>query len=366
MRIVVYGATGYTGKLVAAEVRRRGFELVMAGRSRQRLREAAIAVGVSDAEQREAGIGDPSALRSTFQDCDAVINCAGPFTFFGEPVVRAAIEAGTHYVDTTGEQLYTKHIFDTYSQAAAQARVTVVPSMGYDILPGSFIAQLTGERVEPVDRLTVAYTTTAFDMTRGTMHSVLEMFKGNDLRYTDGDWRPAGLRTRRPAVRFPGRKRNSPTLKFPGGEVATVPRHVQAKNVDVVMDASSLVPIRPLAAIVPSLGPALALLLRTPLRAGLDRLIQRLPEGPTEDRRKKSTFSVTAHAVGSDGREAQGAVSGRDIYGSTAVICVEGVRRLHMVGADHGVLAPAQAFDPYDFLQFLAAYGFEWSVQSSE
>ena len=112
MKIAVYGASGYTGRLVAAELHRRDIEIVLCGRDGGRLRRAAGEAGITEAELRPAGVEDPPALINAFRDCDAVINCAGPFAFLGEPVVRAAISAGCHYVDTTGEQPYIKRIFD--------------------------------------------------------------------------------------------------------------------------------------------------------------------------------------------------------------------------------------------------------------
>lgn len=367
MKIAVYGATGYTGKLMAAEVLRRGFDLVLAGRSADRLREVARRLGSSDGspalESRVAAVDDPAALAEAFDGVDAVINCAGPFSLFGMPVVRAAVAAGCHYVDTTGEQLFIKRLFDEVHADADRAGVSVVPSMGYDIVPGNLIAHVTGRAVEPVRSLRVGYSTTGFDMTRGTMRSVLEMFQGDDVRFTDGQWRRSGLRVGREPMLLPDRPTPARMLKFPGGEVVTVPRHVRARNVEVVMDARSLFPGRLLGALAPVLGPPMALMLRTPLRRALSRAIERLPEGPPPRRRRESRFVIVAEAVGLDGRAARGVLHGVDIYGCTARISVEGASRL-VVGTKSGVLAPAQAFDPDDFLEFLRTLEFSWSVSS--
>jgi short subunit dehydrogenase-like uncharacterized protein len=113
MRIAVHGASGITGGLTLAEVRKRGLTPVLVGRNAQRLRKAAADAGVPDAEVRVADLDDPITPADALRDCDAVVNRAGPFTLWGEPVVRAAIAAGTHYVDTEGEQRYFRHILDT-------------------------------------------------------------------------------------------------------------------------------------------------------------------------------------------------------------------------------------------------------------
>jgi short subunit dehydrogenase-like uncharacterized protein len=104
MRIAVHGASGFTGGLALAELHRRGIDAVAVGRDGERLREAAARAGARDAEVRVAGLGNPAALAEAFRGCDAVVNCAGPFALWGEPVVRAAIAARWHKVENTGDQ----------------------------------------------------------------------------------------------------------------------------------------------------------------------------------------------------------------------------------------------------------------------
>jgi short subunit dehydrogenase-like uncharacterized protein len=107
------------------------------------------AVGLTAAERRLADTKDHDGLMAAFRGCDAVINCAGPFTPSGEGVVRAAIAAGCHYVDTAGEQFYIKKIFDTFAAEAERAEVTVIPATNDACVPGDLIAHLLAGRVEP-------------------------------------------------------------------------------------------------------------------------------------------------------------------------------------------------------------------------
>lgn len=75
MKIAVYGATGFTGRLVAAELARRDIEPVLAGRDIERLRQAAGKAGISGADLRQADLGAPESIVNAFHGCDAVINC---------------------------------------------------------------------------------------------------------------------------------------------------------------------------------------------------------------------------------------------------------------------------------------------------
>src|SRR5262245_27962666 len=105
--VAVYGATGYTGRLVAAELRRRGADFVLAGRNEAKLRMVAEDLG-DDLPVSAVGLDDPAGLRALLEPCAAVISCAGPFELHGGPVVEAAVAAGTHYLDTTGEQRFMR------------------------------------------------------------------------------------------------------------------------------------------------------------------------------------------------------------------------------------------------------------------
>ena len=101
--IAVYGATGYTGKLVAAELAEAKADFVLSGRNGEKLAALAGELG-GKVRIQPAALDDPIALRTLLNDCAAVINCAGPFTLYGEPVLEAAVDTETHYLDTTGEQ----------------------------------------------------------------------------------------------------------------------------------------------------------------------------------------------------------------------------------------------------------------------
>ncbi|MFE3700117.1 NAD(P)H-binding protein, partial [Nocardia tengchongensis] len=90
MRIAVHGASGFTGSLVVTELVRRGFTPVLVGRDETRLRAVAARAAIPDPQIRVARLDDIDALAAALADTDAVINTAGPFTRWGEPVVRAA------------------------------------------------------------------------------------------------------------------------------------------------------------------------------------------------------------------------------------------------------------------------------------
>jgi short subunit dehydrogenase-like uncharacterized protein len=360
--IALYGATGYTGALVARELRRRGLDFVLSGRDPAKLARLADALG-GDVATRAVELDDRDGLRHLLGDCDVVIDCAGPFVRMGEPVVRAAVETGTHYLDTTGEQPYIRLVHERFGDAARAAEVVVAPAMGFDYVPGDLIAHLAAQGVEPLRDLTVAYATRDVRPTRGTTRTALGQAADGGEVYDDGGWRKAPLGVRRASFPFPAPFGRQPVMRYPSGEVAMVPRHVRTRRLTTVMTVETLVGSRRAAPFVPALVPGFALALRTPLGGLFHAAVDRLPEGPPEALREAARFVVVAVADGEDGRVRGGVVHGRDVYGLTAVTIVEGAARL-LAGEQRevGVLAPASAFDAAGFLDALAPSGVTWSL----
>jgi short subunit dehydrogenase-like uncharacterized protein len=359
--IAVYGATGYTGRLVARELRRRDLDLMLCGRDASKLRTLAGELG--DPDVRAAGVNDRDALRHAFGDCAAVINCAGPFTLHGEPVVRAAVETGTHYVDTTGEQPFMKLVADRYDEPARAAEVAVVPAMGFDYVPGDLLCRLVARDHEPVDELRLAYAVSDFGASRGMVKSTLEIARGGDVVWEDGAWKPAGPGPMRSSVVFPEPFGRQVAAKYPCGEIVTVPRHTRVRTIVARVAVSTMAPVGPLARLLPGVMAGMAPALRTPVRSALHAALGALPEGPDEKTRRAARFLIVAEAIGADGRSGRGAVRGSDVYGLTAVTAVHGASLLAESGCDRsGVLSPASAFDPVAFLNHLSDHGLTWET----
>lgn len=357
MAIALYGATGYTGRLVTDELVRRGADFVLGGRSADRLARLADERGAG-ARYVAAAVDDAPALERLMDGCEVVINCAGPFTLAGETVVRAAVEAGCHYVDSTGEQPYMRAVFERHGAAAERRGVALVPALGFDYAPGDCAARLAAEGREPLEELEVAYAVGGFGATRGTARSAVEMMKGGDVVYANGGWRAPPRVPSAHSVEFPAPIGRRAVAKYPAGEIVTVPRHTRVRNVRAWIVADQFVPHPALAPAVPFLMPGLELLLRRPVRRLLGRAIDRLPEGPDERRRRAARFTVLATARGMDGEVGRVAVRGEDVYGLTAGILAHCAQAMAEPSYDRaGALGPAAAFGAEELLRALAPYG---------
>ena len=363
--VVLYGATGYTGVLVTDELVRRGAPFVLAGRDRKKLERVTAERG-RDASIAVATLDDPESLRRVFADARVVINCAGPFTVAGTAVVRAAIDTGTHYLDSTGEQAYMRMVFERFGTEAEGRGVALVPAMGFDYVPGDCISRLAAAGHEPLESLTLAYAVEGFGMSRGTMRSGLEAMKGGDLVYEDGRWQSPTLRGSRESFEFPEPIGSQAMARYPSGEVITVPRHTRTRAVRSLITARTVAP-GPLAPMMPVLQPGLRLALRTPLRRALGRAVSLLPEGPSAEDRRAARFTIVAEARAEDGSVGRGVVRGSDVYGLTAVTLVHGAELMWSDGYDRsGALGPAAAYDPERFLAYLTQHGLSWDLERGD
>ena len=128
--VVVFGASGITGRQVAAYLSERtaddGATWAAAGRNAAKLQEVLGEVDVTDPETIVADLDDPASLATMASRARVILNLCGPYTLHGRPVIEACVGAGTHYVDLTGEIPFARQVIDAYDAWAAEAGAKVV------------------------------------------------------------------------------------------------------------------------------------------------------------------------------------------------------------------------------------------------
>ncbi len=155
-RIVLFGATGYTGRLTAEALVRRGASPVLAGRNREALAELATALGGLDTAI--ADVAEPATVDRLAADGGVLVSTVGPFTKWGAPAVEAAVKGGAAYLDCTGEPPFIRAVFEEYGPRAQRPLIT---AFGYDYIPGNIAAAVALERAgEAATRVDIGYFTT--------------------------------------------------------------------------------------------------------------------------------------------------------------------------------------------------------------
>jgi short subunit dehydrogenase-like uncharacterized protein len=155
-RIVAFGATGYTGRLVVASLVARGHRPVLAGRDGVRLEALAAEHGRLDTAV--ADVARPESVRALLRPGDVLVSTVGPFTRYGHVAVEAAIGAGAHYVDSTGEAPFIRDVFERYGPRAAEAGSALLTAFGYDYVPGNLAGALAVRAAGPAaSRVDIGY-----------------------------------------------------------------------------------------------------------------------------------------------------------------------------------------------------------------
>ena len=161
-RIVLYGATGYTGGLTAQAMLASGVRPVLAGRDQGRLNALAAQLARdSDGLKLEtavAGSAEAGRLRELIGPGDVLVSTAGPFLKVGRPVVEAAVGAGAIYLDSTGEAPFIRQVFEEFGPRAESTGAVLLTAFGYDYVPGNLAGALALEAAGPAAaRVRVGY-----------------------------------------------------------------------------------------------------------------------------------------------------------------------------------------------------------------
>jgi short subunit dehydrogenase-like uncharacterized protein len=143
--VVVYGASGYTGRLVCEYLREYGLPFIAAGRSSDRIQSAMNhnVPGIETADYEVVAVEHSAdALTELFSGASVVCNTVGPFAKYGHEVVEACISAGCHYLDTTGEQDWTIECDESYGERMAERGLLLAPGTAQMYTTGEIAANI--------------------------------------------------------------------------------------------------------------------------------------------------------------------------------------------------------------------------------
>lgn len=328
-RVMVFGATGFTGGLVCAALERRGVPFAVAGRQRDKVERVRQQYGAE-----HGVVADPTApasLAGLFSDRDRVlISCAGPFLRCGWPVVEAAVEAGVHYLDTTGEQPFIGRVAEELDGPAAANGSTVVCGMAMEFAVGDWAAQLAMRRahMKRFKEVVVAYSLTGGGVSRGTALSIFEMFGRSAWSWEGGHYRKRTVGFARRRIPFPFGERTCVWAPF--GEIVYLARRGTVEGAGTYLRMTG-----PEAGFV-RWASVLGWPLKPLLRPVVAAWVAAQPPSPTPGQRRASRFTIVAGADGS-----RVVASGSDPYGLTAEIIATGAEHLLSNDAPRGVRSPA-------------------------
>jgi short subunit dehydrogenase-like uncharacterized protein len=379
--VVVYGATGFVGKLTAAylaEAAPAGTRVALGGRSQEKLERTRAELPAAAAEWPlvVADSSDSDAVGAMARSARAIATTVGPYYRYGMPLVEACAAAGTHYADLTGETLFMRRSIDTADGPAKASGARIVHTCGFDSIPSDIGVLLLHEHAAATGAGDLTETTLVVRSMRGgvsggtvdSMRGQLDAAKADkSLRRVMVD--PYALSPDRAAEPDLGNERDPMGVihdEALGGWLA--PFVMGTVNTRVVRRSNALqdyaygrelryrelmlaggLPLGPVkaAGIAGGIAGLVAGLSIGPTRKLLDRVLPDPGEGPSEEQREKGFFKIDVHADTSTGKHLVCRIDapGDPGYKATAVMLGESALALALdrpaLPDRAGVLTPA-------------------------
>jgi short subunit dehydrogenase-like uncharacterized protein len=327
---LLYGATGFTGQLIAREAVKRGLQPVLAGRSAEKVEPLARELGL---EWRAFPVTDHERLMQELAGFQLIYLSAGPFIETSQPVIRACLEAGCHYADITGEPLVFENTF-SHDREARDRGVVLVSGAGFDVIPTDCLAKHVADQLPGAVELQTAVAAIS-SPSAGTAKSGVEILSSGGMVRQNGKLVPYPLGLGVTKIQFSDHQRTA--IPSPWGDLSTAFRSTGIPNITCY----TAVPSRT-ARMLKWFGGIIPTLLRIdPIRELAKQMISRSKRGPDPELMQKGTSYLWARATDANGVYAQAWMETIEPYRFTAEAAPGVVERILTRGLV-GALSPAQ------------------------
>lgn len=329
-RWMIYGAYGYTGKLVMAEAGKRGLSPILAGRDGERLAKLAEETGL---EARSFDLEE--SFDERLSDVAAVLHCAGPFSQTSRPMVDACLRTQTSYLDITGEIGIFESIMRRHADAKT-AGVSLIPGVGFDVVPTDCLAAKLKESVPDATHLDLAFSTRGGGISRGTLKTMIEgLGEGGAIR-RDGKITRVPVAWDAREIPYESGPRLSMTI--PWGDVSTAFHTTGIPNIRVY----TATPPKTVK-FLRRLRPFLRITAFAPVRWALLKYADRRT-GPDEAQRERAHVDLWGEAWNESGVRKAITMRVPEGYSFTAVSALLATERVVAGNVDAGAWTPARAF----------------------
>ncbi len=337
MNLLIYGAYGYTGELIARRAVEKGYFPLLGGRDREKLRRLAHELQV---HYVAFDLNDTPALNRVLSEYDLVLNCAGPFSKTVRPLVEACLRNKVHYIDITGEI----EVFEYLASKDAEAKETsivLMPGTGFDVVPTDCLAAFLKTKMPDATQLELAISGVG-SISRGTALTMLENIHRPGMIRKEGKLTevPVAYKTRR----IPFLKYDRMAVTIPWGDVSTAWYSTGIPNVKVYAAVNEKT-LRYMKA-----SRYIGWLLKTkPVQRYLHNQISQTVKGPDEKKRTTAQTYIWGEVKNAVGLTATARLETPEPYHLTAITALAAAERVSQMFMISGFKTPSLAFGP-DFI----------------
>lgn len=322
---MIYGATGYMGKLITRKLVEEGMKPILAGRS-ESVKVLAQQYGL---DYKIFALDKQEAVNENLKGISLLVNLAGPFNLTNRPLVMGCIENKTHYIDISGETTVFETVF-SFHEKAKQAGIMLMPGTGFGIVPTDVMALILKQEMNDGNKLVLGFAIEG-RASQGTMRVGIKSIHQDGVEVVNGRQQAAKPAAKSFQITIANKKVTMVQNPW-RGDLFTAPLTTGIQNVTTYT----------------SFPKSLVMIMRNPGIFGglmksklIDWLISRMPEGPDEQELKKGKSYVYGKISNSNGQQVQKVMTGPEAYLYSAITTIDIAKRILKGDFKAGFQTPA-------------------------
>ncbi|WP_420315948.1 saccharopine dehydrogenase family protein [Ekhidna sp.] len=330
--LLIYGAYGYTGRLIVEECLNQGIKPIIAGRNPEK---AMTYANKMDLEYDVFEVSERDKLENWLNRGDVVIHCGGPFVYTAKNMVHGCLATNTHYLDITGEfQVFD--LIKEYSEKAKEKGLMLLPGAGFDVVPSDCLAKHLHNKLPSATDLKLAFVSKGGKLSRGTAKTMIENLGEPQTRRRDGDYEGVPMGKSVMEIDYGDFKQISMGISW--GDISTAYHSTGIPNIEVFSGTNE----QQLAKVRKALR--LSFMLRSKMiRNFLMKQMDKRPDGPKEKKRQESNMYLWGK-VEANGKSEEARLRTPNGYTLTALASVHIAKKILSGDFKPGFQTPSSAY----------------------
>jgi short subunit dehydrogenase-like uncharacterized protein len=342
-KILIYGANGYSARLMLEIAKSKDLDLIVAGRNESKIKQLAEKYKW---EYRVFEVTNLKTIKSNLKDVSVLLNCAGPFTRTFKKFTQACLDLSINYLDITGEI----PIFESAAklhQEAIQSKIMIMPGVGFDVVPTDCLALYLKEKMPLATHLNLAFLGLGGGISHGTATTILENFNGKSAIRKNGKIQEIGQFEIIKNIDYSDKFKNIESMAIPWGDISTAYYSTGINNIQTfVPNPVKKNYIRKI------LNKIMPVLTNKNILALGKKWVNFSIDGPDKNKRTKAKTYIWGQVLDSEQRSIEARLVVPEGYTLTALAALEIAMRVSKGKKKNGFQTPSMVFGSDFIMQF--------------